>query len=146
MKINVPLELAEIAGEPVEADVPDEFSKFLETAAVAGAYGGRPGTGFAHIEALREETAQLDKSVASRYKAIAEKVTKKLVASAGGDDPHKLEKRFSPDEKAGYRQFFKEHLEKGKTAAEILNGWLVEFPHHHPDIGKLMREVAAEFA
>jgi hypothetical protein len=131
-----------LADEEITMEKTDALAKWFEETTLGAALGR---DGHRHAHNLAVESAPLNASVAARYKKIAEAARVKQPAAAG-DDPHRLQKRFSADEKAGYRQFFKEHLEKGKTAAEILNGWLAEFPHHHPDIGKLMREVAAEFA
>jgi hypothetical protein len=89
-------------------------------------------------EALHKQTAQLDAAL---------KVAAKASAPAEVNDPQKLEKRFSqPDPRSAYREYFREQLAKGKSAAEILEAWRAEFPHRNPSVEKLMRESAEEFA
>ena len=90
-------------------------------------------------EALHKQTAQLDAApkVAAKASETPAEVT----------DPQKLEKRFSqPDPRSAYREYFREQLAKGKSAAEILDAWCAEFPHRNPSVETLMRETAQEFA
>ena len=98
-----------------------------------------------HLANFRAESAPRDAAFAGHYRKIAADAEKSNPPAAAGT-PHKLEKRFSsPDSKAPYREFFKTGIEAGKTAVQVLDGWLREFPHHNPDVEKLLREVAAEF-
>jgi hypothetical protein len=129
---------------PLLDEAPDAFSKFLDTAALAGSIG-RNGHQHAHNFAI--ETQELDERASAIYKARAKAALQKTAATeweenldAGGE----LHKRHS-GEGAGYREYFRSHIALGKTAAEVLDGWLSEFPHPNPDVEKLMREVAAEF-
>jgi hypothetical protein len=80
------------------------------------------------------------------YKGIAASAEAKNPPTAK-PDAGTLEKKFSqPGEKAGYRKYFQECLEKGKTAESVLAEWLNEFPNANPNVERLMREVATEFA
>lgn len=128
--------------EQVKMDNTDDaFTNFLSDAGFAGAYGSN---GHQHLAALREETAQLDAQHRSVYTKIATD-TRKPDASMTTDS-QQLVKRFSmPDQRTGYRQFFKTGLAAGKTATSILDEWHKDFPHANPDVIKLMGEVAGEF-
>jgi hypothetical protein len=130
--------LSDLPGDTEEsADVPDPITKFIAAAELATVAGGRASFG-----KFTAETAVIDARTEQIYKSIAADAEKKIA----GDDPQRLAKRFSLDPKAGYRQFFKERLAKGKSATEILENWFAEFPHRNPDVETLMREVAGEFA
>lgn len=94
--------------------------------------------------ALTAETQEFHKRLSDHYKKLAqdaEAATPKVT-----DDSTLLRKRWSVDERAGYRQFFKDGIAKGKSAQTILDGWLEEFPTANPDCIKLMQAVCAEFA
>jgi hypothetical protein len=130
---NIDLEVADLF--PVEADAhllptereEDTFDKFF-----------RDWENGIDADALHKQTAYLDAAL---------KVAAKASAPAEVTDPQKLEKRFSqPDPRSAYREYFREQLAKGKSAAEILDAWCAEFPHRNPSIEKLMRETAEEFA
>jgi hypothetical protein len=126
-------------------EVPDVLSKFLETAAVAGTIGGRPGIGFAAVEAFREETAELNADVAARYRKIAEKVTeKKPVTPAGGDGDDTLEKYCSPEgrRKINLREYLKSMLAEGQTAEAVI----AHAQKYDAGTANLLRELATEFA
>jgi len=118
----------------------DEWNAFLQDAQLAGATG-LGASAAQHVANFREETRSLDEQFAAHYKKIADAAKRK---PAPANDPARLEKRF--DEKAGYRQFFRDRLAKGKTPTEILDGYLAEFPHANPDVIALLWAVATEFA
>jgi len=128
-----------VYGEKIEADDErncDFVGQMFKDAALAQALGGEQ-----HVIGLQKESAVINRRAQQIYQQLAAAAAKAERVT----DPHRLEKRFSPEPKAGYRQFFKDNLAKGKTATEILDGWCREFPTANPDCIKLMREVCAEF-
>jgi hypothetical protein len=100
-------------------------------------------------EALDTSLAHVHTRITNHYKKIAqdaEAATPQVTAPAPADATT-LQKRFSqPDPRSAYREYFREQLAKGKSAAEILEAWCAEFPHRNPSVEKLMRETAEEFA
>ena len=129
----------------VDSDSPevtlDPLSKFLESATLAGTISGPHAHRLVHN--FQVEAEERTKPIAAAYRKIAAAAAPKVKAPA---ETNALKKNFSVDAKAGYRQFFRERLEKGQTAKQILDGWLAEFPHHNPDVGALMAAVAQEFS
>ena len=93
-------------------------------------------------EAIAEETAGVHRQIETHYRKLAEAV---VPVETVTNDPAVLRKRWSVDERSGYREYFKTHIAKGKTPQAILDGWLAEFPTANPDCAALMRAVAAEF-
>ncbi len=137
----IPLELRSlfVSEEEITPEVPDAFSKFLADASLAGALG-RDGHG--QIGRLRAASSERDSKLTLHYKKLAATAEKKSAGPAGDT----LQKRFSQrDVKAPYRKYFEEEIASGKSAAQILDGWLQEFEHRNPSVEKLMREVSAEF-
>ena len=125
-------------GDLPESELGDAFGKFIEENAVAATIN-HPRA-HALLESFRATSAERNKPMVEHYAKIAAAATKTTTPA-----PATLAKRFSSDEKAGYRKYFQENLEKGKTASATLAEWNSEFPHANPSIAKLMAEVAAEF-
>jgi hypothetical protein len=124
------------------SDVPCPLDKLFAEAELGSLLGpGRSGPQHAHNLAV--ELAPLHSRVAAHYKKLADaaKVPATPAVAAGGN---KLEKRSDP--KNIYREFFTTGIAAGKTAPQVLDAWLSEFPFAAPDVRKLMREACAEFA
>jgi hypothetical protein len=121
-----------------DPEVPDVFLAFVETAKLAGAYGGRPGTGFRHVEALRAETSGIHASFASHYKKLAKAEGEKKTPPSD-----ELKKRFSGNEKNIFRKFFAEQRQLGKSVSEILDRFT---PQARAEFGQILRELCEEFA
>jgi hypothetical protein len=84
MTIDLQLAALNILGdEEIVLEKADVLDEFLQAAAVAGAIGGPPGTGFAHVEAFTQETAERNADVAARYRKIANEAAKKDPAGGG---------------------------------------------------------------
>jgi hypothetical protein len=112
----------------------DALSKFFYTSALEA-----DGV---NVEQLAHSLAPVHSAIDGHYKALAASA-----APAEVNDPQLIAKRFSqPDPRNAYREYFREQLAKGKSAAEILDAWCVEFPHRNPSVEKLMVEVSKEFA
>ena len=124
----------------IDLEAPDAFDKFCDETPLRAAFGRN---GDAHVHDLVLESAPLNARVDAHYKKLAKEAATKEPA---GDDPHKLEKRFSsPDNKAGYREYFREQIAKGQTANQALDEWFEQFPFRNPAVEKLMRETCTEF-
>jgi hypothetical protein len=137
---NVPLEFSDLfESEPEENEPTDYFEKFVADAQLGAVLGGEQ-----HVIGLEKEIAPITSRAAAIYKTIAKKAATASQVKTNSSAPT-LEKRFSPDPRAGYRQFFKDHCANGKTAEQVLDSWLAEFPTANPDCVKLMRSVASEF-
>ncbi len=138
--------LTDLPGDTEEAsDVPCPVTKFFQTAQLAATTNlGR--SAHQHVHNFAVELAPLDAAVAAHYKKLAFAVTKKkpAPAAAGGDDPHALEKAFSPEgrRKANLREFLKGRLAEGDTAEAVI----AHAARYDAHTANLLREIAMEFA
>jgi hypothetical protein len=120
---------------PEESGVEDALTKFLSDWRHA-----------IDSEALDTSLAHVHTRITNHYKKIAQEAEAATPQVTAPADDTILQKRFSqPDPRSAYREYFREQLAKGKSAAEILDAWCAEFPHRNPSVEKLMREVCAEF-
>ena len=120
----------------VDLETEDALTKFFRQDAVET-------DGHINFAKLQAETQDVHASIDGHYKKIAATVIP--AEPQVTNDPNVLRKRWTVDEKAGYREFFKTHIAKGKTPQAILDGWLAEFPTANPDCVRLMKAVCAEF-
>lgn len=134
------LEFEDLFATGVEAEVADE-SDFLKKCS-ADALHEASGGDAAKLDA---ETKNIDARTARIYKKIAASAEQSAETKKPANEPSTLEKRFSVDPRAGYREYFREKIGLGKSASQILNDWLTEFPHRNPDVESMLRGVAAEF-
>jgi hypothetical protein len=145
--MSLPLELKQVFGDaqddPITPEVADDaFDNFLHEATLAGAYGGRPGAGFGHVEALRAETSGIHTSFASHYKKLAKAEAEKKTPPAPPAS-NELKKRFSGNEKNIFRKFFAEQRQLGKSISEILDRFT---PQARAEFGQILQELCEEFA
>jgi hypothetical protein len=128
-----------ILGATPETEIADAdcFDNFFERTLPLA----RAGVNIAKLDA---ESARRNAPLVKRYQEIAKAAAEEKPITVR--DPAILEKRASMDEKSGYRQWFSDGLAKGKTAAAMIAEWTQEFPHANPDVVRLLREVAGEFA
>ena len=122
-----------------DADGPDFFNKFCADAQLAGQFGRN---GWRFVDALAESTSDIDRRA-------TEALQKGRAAPASGWNEElttgaPLTKRYSGVTAAGYRDWLRVQLAKGKTADEAIQKWSSEFPHAKPEVLKALRDVAAE--
>jgi hypothetical protein len=123
----------------LDREVPDAFAQFRADAELAAALGGRGA--HQHVANFREETSQLDKDLAARYRKIAAKAEKNTPPAPSASD--ELRKRFGGSEKNIFRKFFVEQRQLGKSVSEILDRFT---PQARAEFGQILQELSEEFA